>query len=248
MMDWYPVYLREMLIMQRKIGKLGYIFSTVISPFIYLTAFGMGLSGRVSLPDGEAYLPFLTSGIVGMTVIMNAFYQTALSISGGRLYHQTFQSLMLSPISACNVVTGIVLAGVTRAAFFGTLILAVAFGIFQVVLPNWAHLFGGILAGAFFFSSLGAVVGLYVKQPDDVSFINNLLITPMIFFGGAFFPITQLPEVLKKMAALSPIGAVNSVLRSGSWNNEVLWSLSFLVLLTIGFFYWSVYLCEHYSE
>ena len=74
-MGWYAVYSREMLLLRKKIGKMGYIFSTVISPFIYLLSFGMGLGGRVTV-SGGGYLPFLASGIVSMPVIMNAFSQT----------------------------------------------------------------------------------------------------------------------------------------------------------------------------
>ena len=246
-MGWYSVYCREMLILRRKIGKLGYIFSTVISPFIYLTAFGMGLGGRVVM-SGGGYLPFLTSGIVGMTVIMNAFYQTALSVSGGRLYYHTFQSLILSPISAAEAVFGIVLAGITRAVFFGGLILAVAYFLFDVSLANQYYVGMGVLLGAFCFASFGTVVGLYVKQPDDVSFINNLFITPMVFFGGAFFPLQNLPLWLAIIAQASPIGAVNALLRATQGTADVWRAGILLSALTLAFFGWSIWRYARYSE
>ena len=42
-MDWLAVYSRELLLLQKKMGKLGYIFSTVMFPLIYLFAFGLGI-------------------------------------------------------------------------------------------------------------------------------------------------------------------------------------------------------------
>ncbi|MEN6564920.1 MAG: ABC transporter permease [Veillonellales bacterium] len=245
-MGWYAVYSREMLLLRKKIGKMGYIFSTVISPFVYLLSFGMGLGGRV-VDVGGGYLPFLATGIVGMTVIMNAFSQTATSLSGGRLYYHTFQSLILSPVRAVEVVFGMVLAGVARGIIFGGLVLAVARFVFGV---GGLNLIGaaGILLGSSCFASFGLVVGMMVKQPDDVSMINNLFITPMVFFGGSFFPLQNLPPWLAVAAGILPIGRLNTLLRSGEWNSDVLWAAGILLLLTICFCCWGVWLYNHYSE
>lgn len=244
-MGWFAVYCREMLILRKKIGKMGYIFSTVISPFIYLLSFGLGLGERVSVSGG--YLPFLASGIIGMTVIMNAFSQTSSSVSAGRLYYRSFQSIVLSPVKTGEVVFGIVLGGIVRGIFFGGLVLSVARLVFST---GELTLIGalGILLGAGCFASLGMVVGMLVKQPDDVSLINNLFITPMVFFGGSFFPLQNLPPWLAAIAGALPIGAVNSMLRMREWNSDALSSASILLVLTIGFCGWSIWLYNRYSE
>jgi len=106
--------MREMALLQKKMGKLGYIFSAVMFPIIYLFAFGMGI-GPVMNDIHGGYLPFLAKGMLSITVMMNAFQQTALSVSVGRFYFKTFQTLLLSPISAFQVILGITLAGVTRS-------------------------------------------------------------------------------------------------------------------------------------
>ncbi len=41
-MGWYAVYVREMVLMKKKIGKLGHVFSSILFPVIYLFAFGLG--------------------------------------------------------------------------------------------------------------------------------------------------------------------------------------------------------------
>ena len=245
-MGWYAVYSREMLLLRKKIGKMGYIFSTVISPFIYLLSFGMGLGGRVTV-SGGGYLPFLASGIVSMTVIMNAFSQTATSISGGRLYYHNFQSIVLSPVRSGEVVFGVVLSGIVRGILFGGLVLAVArivFGVGELTIMGVI----GVVLGASCFSAMGTVAGLVVKQPDDVSLINNLFITPMVFFGGAFFPLQNLPPWLAIVAGILPIGAVNTLLRAPGWDSSVLAAAAILAALTVCFFSWSLWLYHRYSE
>ena len=74
-MGWLAVYQREMVLMQKKIGKLGYVFSTLLFPLIYLFAFGWGIGGNISVEGG--YVPFLAKGMVTITVMLNAFQQTA---------------------------------------------------------------------------------------------------------------------------------------------------------------------------
>lgn len=54
--------MREMALLQKKMGKLGYIFSAVMFPIIYLFAFGMGIGPVMNNIHG-GYLPFLAKGM-----------------------------------------------------------------------------------------------------------------------------------------------------------------------------------------
>ncbi len=244
-MGWYAVYSREMIILWKKIGRMGYVFSSVISPFIYLFAFGLGLGSRVAIDGG--YLPFLTSGIIGITVMMNAFQQTSSSVSVGRLYFRNFQSLVLSPIPAWEVVLGIVLAGAVRGILFGALVFMIAWVSFGIGSLSALGVIG-VFLGSFCFASMGMVVGMLVKNPDDVSLVNNFFITPMIFFGGSFFPLQNLPPWLGALATIFPIGTLNTLLRATGWNSQTLWAVSTLIILTGIFSGWSGWLYQRYSE
>ena len=183
-MNFLAVYMREMALLQKKMGKLGYIFSAVMFPIIYLFAFGMGIGPVMNNIHG-GYLPFLAKGMLSITVMMNAFQQTALSVSVGRFYFKTFQTLLLSPISAFQVILGITLAGVTRGFIAGGIIYIIAMVFFDVPMLNlWGFL--GILLSAFCFGILGIAIGLWIKNPDALSSVINFIITPMTFFCGDF--------------------------------------------------------------
>ena len=58
--------MREMALLQKKMGKLGYIFSAVMFPIIYLFAFGMGIGPVMNNIHG-GYLPFLAKGMLSIT-------------------------------------------------------------------------------------------------------------------------------------------------------------------------------------
>jgi ABC-type multidrug transport system permease subunit len=245
-MGWYAVFRRELLLLRKKVGRLGYVFSSIISPFIYLTAFGLGLGNRVVDVEG-GYISFLAAGILAVTIMMNSFQQTASSVSTGKLYFHIFQSLILSPIRDVEVVFGIVLAGMARAFLFGSLIFLMAWGLFGISISPLTGLVGALL-GAFCFASMGTVVGLLVRHPDDVSMVNNFFIMPMTFFGGSFFPIKNLPEILQVLASFFPIGSLNLLLRAAEWNDASFKAAAILLGIGIIFFLYAVYLYRNYSE
>lgn len=243
-MGWISVYQREMLLMKKKIGKFGYVFSTLLFPMIYLTAFGWGLGPSVGMEGG--YLPYLAKGILALTVMLNAFQQTALSVSVARFYFKTFQVLILSPLSALQIGLGLTLAGMTRAFLAGGAIYALAMLLFAVPLPGFYGLLG-LAATAFCFAALGISIGLMVKNPDALSIVINFIITPMTFFCGSFFPVDNLPALLQSVVRLLPLSLTNELLRTDGLTAAA-GNLGMLVLMGVLVFGLGVYKIEKYSE
>jgi ABC-type multidrug transport system permease subunit len=221
------VYCRELILMQKKMGKLGYVFSSVMFPVIYLFAFSWGLGSRLDVNGG--YIPFLAKGILGITVMLNSFQQTALSVSVGRIYFKTLQTLLLSPISLAQVAGGLVLAGATRGLLLGGLVYGIAWLFFAVPGLTTTAVCGVILS-AFFFAALGLMIGLWVTDPDDLSLVNNFLLTPMIFFGGSFFPEQHFPSFVREIVAILPLSLVNGLLRQPAWGEDALTKAAILLL------------------
>ena len=91
---WYPIFLREMLLFRRKLLKLGYLFSAMISPVIYLIAFGFGLGKSVQI-SGTGYLAFLIPGLVAMSSMNNSYTWVSSALNLNRLYFKTFQVFIL---------------------------------------------------------------------------------------------------------------------------------------------------------
>ncbi|MDI6795251.1 MAG: ABC transporter, partial [bacterium] len=88
-MNFYPIFLREMIIFKRRLLNIGYLFSTMITPLLYLIAFGLGLGRGMSI-EGVSYLMFVVPGICAMSSMINSYTWIATSISVGRLHFKTF--------------------------------------------------------------------------------------------------------------------------------------------------------------
>ena len=245
MFDWFLVYWREMWLLEKKMGKLGYIFSTIMFPLIYLFAFGLGIGSVMKVQGG--YLPFLAKGMLSITIMMNAFQQTALSVSVGRFYFKTFQTLLLSPISSLQVLIGITLAGVTRGFISGGVIYLLAMLFFDVPMLSFAGVIG-ILLSAVCFGVLGIVVGLWIKNPDALSSVMNFIIMPMTFFCGTFFPINNLPAWLNTIVSVLPLTTANNLLRAESFDSAAMQNILILVITVVVLFSLGRYLLNRCYE
>lgn len=246
MAGFMAVYIREMALLQKKMGKLGYIFSTVMFPLIYLFAFGLGIGSIMNNING-GYLPFLAKGMLSITVMMNAFQQTSLSVSVGRFYFKTFQTLLLSPISTMQVLLGITMAGVTRGFISGGIIYIIAMIFFDVPMLSLAGLLG-ILLSAICFGVLGIAIGLWIKNPDALSSVINFIITPMTFFCGSFFPLDNLPIWLQSIVSILPLTLANNLLRTELFTGDSFIDMGYLMVITLVLFSVGMYQLKNYYE
>ncbi|NEO96846.1 MAG: ABC transporter permease, partial [Moorea sp. SIO3G5] len=69
------------------------VASGLISPLIYILAFGLGLGSTLDRtmtpPVGESYLEFILPGMVALSSMTISFAGTTFSICGERLYSKT---------------------------------------------------------------------------------------------------------------------------------------------------------------
>ena len=121
---WYPIFLREMLLFRRKLLKLGYLFSAMVVPIIYLVTFGLGLGPNVQM-QGTDYLSFLIPGLVAVSSMNNSYTWVANSLNLNRLYFKTFQVFIQAPVRPSAIMVGEVLAGIVKGLFASCLILIV---------------------------------------------------------------------------------------------------------------------------
>ncbi len=191
------------------------IASGLISPIIYIVAFGFGLGNTidVKVPGGN-YLGFILPGMIALSSMTISFGGTTFSVCGDRLYSKTFEELLIAPVHPLSLYMGKMLAGVTRGGITACALILVSL----VVSGNWYFLqplFFLILFGnSMVFSGLGVIVGLQVRSLEAVGLYNNFMIVPMSFLGGTFFEPSQLPVILKPIVYFLPLTYASIGLRS----------------------------------
>lgn len=225
-MNVITIFLKDMLMFQRRLLRLGYVVSTLFAPLLYLGAFGLGLGKRVAIA-GSSYLDFLLPGLVAMSSMTNSYTWVANSMNMGRLYYRTFQIYLQAPVAPWEIVTGQMLAGVVRGLFASSVILGLG-----VLLGSRLHLNGvfllGLLVNGLVFAAFGVVVGLKSKSHEDTATFTNFFILPMAFFCGTFFPLEELPGWLQQLIYLLPLTHTNRLLRAPFWGMDTFISLALL--------------------
>lgn len=245
-MAWYPVFLKEMLHFRRKLFKLGYLFSTMIVPIIYLIAFGFGLGRSVRIGEGD-YLTFLIPGLAAMSSMSNSYTWVTGALALDRIYFKTFQIFVQAPIPPSAIMTGEVLAAMFRGLFASSLIVIVGL----IASPSFT--IGPIFIltlflNSFLFASLGVVIGMRAKSHEDTATYSNFLIMPMAFFSGTFFPIEKIPALFKPIIQILPLTHANILIRKEILDTGAWIALGVLVAYSILFFIYGSKLIKDYSE
>jgi ABC-2 type transport system permease protein len=243
---WYPVFLREMLLFRRKFLRLGYLFSSMIVPILYLVAFGFGLGGSVRIA-GTDYLTFLIPGLVAMSSMNNSYTWVSNALNLNRLYFKTFQIFVQAPIGPSAVMAGEVLAGMVKGIFASLLIVLVGFLSSPFFHITWLFALALVL-NCFLFANLGVVIGMRAKTHEDSATYSNFLIMPMAFFSGTFFPVDRMPYLVKAVIYILPLTHTNILIRKTSMDMEAWIAFALMAAYAAVFFLYGSKLIREYNE
>jgi len=245
-MSWYPVFLREMLLFRRKLFRVGYLFSAMVVPVIYLVTFGLGLGRNVDV-GGTSYVAYLLPGLVAMSSMNNSYSWVSSALTLNRHYFKTFQVFVLAPVSPSAIMVGEVFAGMVKGLFASLLIIAAGF-LFTGTLVITPFFFVALLVNCFLFASLGVITGMLAKSHEDTSTYNNFFILPMAFFCGTFIPVDRLPAMLKTVVTILPLTHTNILIRKATIDSQGLMSIAVLFFYAVLFFSIGTSLIRNYSE
>jgi len=216
--------------------------SGLISPLIYILAFGLGLGSAIDQaiepPAGANYLQFILPGMVALSSMTISFGGTTFSICGERLYSKTFEEILLLPVHPLALFFGKMMAGVVRGLMTSASVILIAL-IFTGQWTFLSPLFLLILVlNCSVFAGLGVIVGLNVKSLESVGLLNNFLIVPMSFLGATFFDPQTLPAILKVLVYCLPLTYTSTGLRAAVYSplSEFPWySIPVLLVVAIAF-------------
>ena len=85
------------------------LFSSFISPVLFLTAMGLGLGSYVSNSaslGGVPYLVFLAPGLLAATAMQTASFEATFPIIGGLIWNKVFHAMAATPISPRDIALG----------------------------------------------------------------------------------------------------------------------------------------------
>ena len=228
------IFLREFLILRRKLIKT--LLASAVSPALFLIAFGFGV-GRGTSVGGQSYLNFLLPGLLTMAS-MNQSYGIATEINISRFYFKVFEEYLIAPFGRWQIVLGEMGYGITRG-LIPTAIIALYSLFCGVSLHFGPAFFFALLLHLAIFSLLGILAAMIVRSHADQATVNAFLITPMMFLSGTFFPVEKMPFAIKAVASLFPLTYSTRLIRAtllGSTDGGPLLYL-LLIAMAVGLFW-----------
>jgi len=184
------------------------IFTSFVSPVLFLTAMGIGLGGYVSNSaalGGVPYLVFLAPGLLAATAMQSASFEATFPIMGGLVWNKVFHAMYATPITPRDIALGNlawIVARLTLITSIFTLVI-VLFGAAESPLIVFA-IPAAVLTGMAFAGPIAAFSATQ-KTPSKFAAIFRFGITPLFLFSGTFFPISSLPAALQVVAWLTPL-------------------------------------------
>lgn len=182
------------------------LVGTIVNPLMFFLFLGMGFSASMrglSASLGVDYLAFLAPGIVVMTTFSASFIG-GISVIWDREFG-FLKEVLVAPASRTYAIIGRSLGDSSTSTLQAFLIMLLIYTVAPLnlagLLPSLAVCFLTSLA----FNNLGIAIASRMRSPEGFQLVANLLMFPLIFLSGAFYPINNLPQLVRPLFYLNPL-------------------------------------------
>ena len=214
------------------------VAAPLLETFHYISVFGAALGSRIDTLHGVDYVAFIIPGLVLMSWATNAYSNNSSSILQQK-FQRAIDDQLTSPASPLELLLAFSLGGFLRGALVSTLTLVAAALLVDLPFEHPFVLAASLLLVGTFFSQLGVLAGMRAEQWDDIAFIQQFVLTPLIFLGGVFYSATLLPEPFETLTQVNPVYHMVGLVRYGFLgftDSAVALSLGVLALATAALF------------
>jgi lipooligosaccharide transport system permease protein len=187
----------------------GSIFGRFLSPLMFLLSIGLGLGSLVNKSsggvDGVPYLQFVVPGIVAAQSMWVAMGESTYPVMGAIRWNAKYLAMLATPVGIDDILFGHLLyvamqiTGAT-AIFIGVAALFGSFTSWWVLLCLPITVLTGMAFAV-------PVFAFSARQETDSGFniLFRFIMTPLFLFSGIFFPVSQLPALMRPIAWVMPL-------------------------------------------
>ena len=179
------------------------ITAPVLTALLYLLIFSHVLEDHVKVYGNVSYAAFLAPGLAMMSVLQNAFANSASSLIQSKVTGNLV-FVLLPPISHVEFFAAYVIAAMVRGVVVGAGVFAVTlvFAAPPMSEPAWIIVFA--LLGSALMGAVGMLAGIWAEKFDHIAAFQNFFILPATFLSGVFYSIHSLPPFWQKVSHFNP--------------------------------------------
>jgi len=182
------------------------VYSIANSLAVSYIGLGMEQIAGSQSVDGRYLVLYLVVGTLVWRYLSMIFYWIT-DVIGMERWEGTIEYTLMAPISRITHMAGQTIFAVFYSLLFTAIILMVTVVLFEIDLAK-ANLWGGTLmmiAGSLSFIGVG-IMGSILPMlfPERGSQMTHVIIAMLLLVSGVYYPVNVLPEILQKLAVISP--------------------------------------------
>jgi ABC-2 type transport system permease protein len=155
-------------------------------------------------------IQYITPGIMSWGVAVTAVFGAALTLVNWRK-KQVLRRIRLAPVGASTVLSSRVVVTIGVAIVQAMIFIGIgSLPVFGLRLTGtWWLAIPVFLLGILAFFAIGMLVGAFCKTEEAATGAANIVVLPMAFLSGTFFPIDQAPPWMQTVSKVFPLRHMN---------------------------------------
>jgi ABC-2 type transport system permease protein len=174
-------------------------------PLIFLVVFGAGFGQLIgSMTPGVDYIQFMYPGIIAMSVLMGSI-MSGVSVVWDREFG-FLKEILVSPLGRGGIMLGKA-AGAAVVAVFQTIIMLVLAPILGVSIDIMLvlQLLLVVVIISMSLAGMGLLLASRMKSQQGFQLTMQVLIMPLIFLAGVFYPVNNVPVWMEVISKINPL-------------------------------------------
>jgi ABC-2 type transport system permease protein len=180
------------------------LISPVVSTSLYFVVFGAAIGSRIEQVADVSYGAFIVPGLIMLSVITQAVSNASLGIYLPKYIGSTYE-LLSAPVGFAEIVAGYVGAAALKSLLIGLIILIVSFLFVDVPVAHPGAMMLFLVLTCVSFALMGFIIGIAAQSFEHLQLVPLLVVTPLVFLGGAFYSISMLPPLWQTVSLFNPI-------------------------------------------
>jgi ABC-2 type transport system permease protein len=212
---FFAMLARDAHVARRNLIQL--LFQTFLQPLLFVFIFGRVMVGSGYMP--ASYKSLLLPGIMAISMVFTGIWAVAMPLIAEFQWTREIEDRLLAPIDIHWIAVEKVVAGMIQALAAGIVVIPLAWlvlrpGVEIHVYQPLAFVVIVLLVAAF--SACGGLaLGCSMNQ-QHIGLMFSMVITPMIFFGCAYYPWSALKTfpIMQKAVLINPLVYASEGLRA----------------------------------
>jgi ABC-2 type transport system permease protein len=193
------------------------LFQTFLQPLLFVFIFGRVMVGSGYMP--ASYKSLLLPGIIAISMVFTGIWAVAMPLIAEFQWTREIEDRLLAPIDIAWIAIEKVIAGMLQALVAGLVVIPMAWLVLrpgvEISVKAPLQFVATIVLVAVFSACGGLALGCSINQ-QHIGLMFGMVITPMIFFGCAYYPWSALNTfpILQKIVLINPLVYASEGLRA----------------------------------